>query len=83
MKPMPDIPGLPGRFVRVTARDDDWVQFEFSIGDPDLCVELTMRPPQYEAFCRHQIAVELPGLPPAQRHLQRSHWHDSVPGAHD
>jgi phenol/toluene 2-monooxygenase (NADH) P0/A0 len=79
MHPNPD---MPSRFVRVTSRAAGWVQFEFSIGDPDLCVELTMRPAQYEAFRRRERALELPDLPPAQLDQQRRHWHDSVPGAH-
>lgn len=79
MNPNPD---MPSRFVRVTSRDADWVQFEFSIGDPDLCVELTMRPAQYEAFCRRQCALVLPDLSAAQLEHERRHWHESVPGAH-
>ncbi|GAB3453863.1 hypothetical protein GCM10027321_04460 [Massilia terrae] len=77
MKPLPD---MPSRFVRVTAREAGWIQFEFSIGDPGLCVELTMRPAQYEAFRRKQRAFELPDIPAAQRDHERRHWHDSVPG---
>lgn len=79
MNPNPD---MPSRFVRVTSRDEGWVQFEFSIGDPDLCVELTMRPDQYESFRRRERALVLPDLPSAQLDHQRRHWHDSVPGAH-
>jgi phenol hydroxylase P0 protein len=72
----------PLRFVRVTSRDADWVQFEFSIGDPDLCVELTMRPAQYDAFRRDQRAVELASVSALELEHDRRHWHDSVPGAH-
>ena len=78
MQPQSD---LPGRFVRETSRDARWVQFEFSIGDPDLCVELTMRPAQYEAFCRRERAQVLPPLDTAQLEHERRHWHESVPGA--
>jgi phenol hydroxylase P0 protein len=79
---MNPLPATPSRFVRVTSRDADWVQFEFSIGDPDLCVELTLRPAQYEAFRRRERALVLPALPAAQLDEERRHWHDSVPGAH-
>ncbi|MVW59552.1 phenol hydroxylase [Massilia sp. NEAU-DD11] len=79
---MNPLPATPSRFVRVTSRDADWVQFEFSIGDPDLCVELTMRPAQYDAFRRAQRAIVLAHLPADQLDRERRHWHDSVPGAH-
>jgi phenol hydroxylase P0 protein len=77
---MNQAPRIPNRFVRVTSRDSGWVQFEFSIGDPDLCVELTMRPAQYEAFLRQQHAIVLPNASPGQLEHERRHWHDSVPG---
>jgi len=76
---MNQAPPSPPCFVRVTARQADWVHFEFSIGDPDLCVELTMRPRQYEAFRQQQGATELPDISPAQLDHERRHWHDSVP----
>lgn len=79
---MNPLPATPSRFVRVTSRDADWVQFEFSTGDPDLCVELTMRPAQYDAFRRAQRAIVLAHLPAGQLDRERRHWHDSVPGAH-
>lgn len=72
---------LPGRFVRETSRDAGWVRFEFSIGDPDLCVELTMRPAHYEAFCRRERVRVLPRLDAGQLEQERRHWHESVPGA--
>ena len=77
---MNQAPCNPGRFVRVISRDPVWVQFEFSIGDPDLCVELTMRPSQYEAFRRQQQATVLPDAPAEQLEHERRHWHHSVPG---
>lgn len=76
---MNQAPHSPPRFVRVTARQADWVHFEFSIGDPDLCVELTMRERQYEAFRHQQCATVLPDASAAQLDQQRRHWHDSVP----
>lgn len=48
------------RFVRLTGkRDDGFVEFEFAIGDPELCVELIMPPAAYEEFCRQQKVVHL------------------------
>jgi phenol/toluene 2-monooxygenase (NADH) P0/A0 len=40
------------RFVRITAqRDDGYVEFDFSVGDPDLAVELIMNRTMFERFC--------------------------------
>ncbi|KZC43276.1 MULTISPECIES: phenol hydroxylase subunit [Rhodanobacter] len=45
----------PATTVRVTGGiGQRFVQFEFSLGDPDLTVELVMRPEQFREFCaRH------------------------------
>jgi phenol hydroxylase P0 protein len=41
------------KFVRETGRTHNgFVEFEFSIGDPDTAVELVMPPAAYEEFCR-------------------------------
>jgi phenol/toluene 2-monooxygenase (NADH) P0/A0 len=40
------------RFVRVTARrEDGYVEFDFSVDDPDLAVELIMSGAMFEQFC--------------------------------
>lgn len=44
------------RYVRVVERDERWVEFEFSIGDPRIFVELVMPPEQFQSFCREQRA---------------------------
>ncbi|SDP38096.1 phenol hydroxylase P0 protein [Ralstonia sp. 25mfcol4.1] len=47
----------PGQcYVRVVERDERWVEFEFSIGDPAIFVELVMPPEQFQSFCRDQHA---------------------------
>lgn len=45
------------KFVRVTEkRANDLVAFEFSVGWPDLSVELVMPQPMFDDFCaRHQV----------------------------
>lgn len=48
------------RYVRVTDRDERWVEFEFSIGDPEMFVELVMAPAQFRQFCLDQAASQLP-----------------------
>ena len=48
------------RFVRVTnIRDDSLVEFEFSIDDPTLYVELVLPYPQFRKFCHRNATREL------------------------
>jgi len=61
--PLQDLQGLHGhwhhyapRYVRVTERSERWVEFEFSIGDPRIYVELVMPPAQFQSFCAEQRA---------------------------
>lgn len=40
------------RFVRVTAeREDGFIEFDFSLGDPDLYVELILPRSAFNQFC--------------------------------
>lgn len=47
------------RYVRVTGAHDGFVEFDFSIGDPDITVELILPRPAFEEFCRANKAVHL------------------------
>ncbi|MGF6935604.1 phenol hydroxylase P0 protein [Paraburkholderia sp. UCT70] len=41
------------RFIRITAqREDGYVEFNFSVGDPDLAVELIMNQTMFDRFCQ-------------------------------
>lgn len=52
---------LSQRSVRVLGRRaNGLVEFEFSIGWPELSVELLLTEPDFEAFCRTQQARRLP-----------------------
>ena len=58
----PEIPAcdLSKRFVRVLGRrDNGFVEFAFSIGWPELSVDLLLTEPDFEAFCRRQRAQQL------------------------
>jgi len=48
---------LTQRFVRVLGRrDNGFVEFSFSLGWPELSVELLLPAPDFEAFCRtHRV----------------------------
>ncbi|WP_296663658.1 phenol hydroxylase subunit [Paraburkholderia sp.] len=51
----------PGRrFVKVTGINTrGFVEFEFSVGQPDLCVELMLLPAAFEEFCLAQNVSRL------------------------
>ncbi|NTV11794.1 MAG: phenol hydroxylase [Zoogloea sp.] len=50
------------KFVRLTEeRADGLVEFEFSIGDPDLFVEMLLPKAAYQEFCRVNRVVVLQG----------------------
>ncbi len=60
------MPASPGdfdprrRFVRVTrVSSRGFVEFEFSIGSPELCVELMLPPVAFEEFCAAQAVQRL------------------------
>lgn len=49
------------RFVRVIERRaDGLIEFEFAIGEPDLCVEMLMPVDAFDAFCSDNEAILLP-----------------------
>jgi phenol hydroxylase P0 protein len=52
------------KYVRVCAeRPDGFIEFEFAIGDPALCVELMLPPGAFAEFCRANDVVMLEPLP--------------------
>lgn len=58
----PELPAcdLSRRSVRVLQRrGNGFVEFEFSVGWPELVVELTMTEADFQAFCRRQQATLL------------------------
>ncbi len=65
-------------YVRVTARDEHWVEFEFSLGDPALYVELVMRPDQFTAFCATHCAITVSHLLGRALAYERDKWSETV-----
>lgn len=46
------------KFVRVMdVRENGMVEFEFSVGEPEMAVELIMPTPAFEEFCRNNQVV--------------------------
>ena len=63
------------RYVRLKARrDDGFVEFEFSIGDPRICVELVMRERDYRAFCSAHGVVQLSAVEGAALDAEELKW---------
>lgn len=57
------------KFVRVTGRrDNGMVEFEFSVGEPEVAVELIMPEAAFQSFCaeHHVIFLETPDAPRPQ-----------------
>lgn len=69
------------KFVRVTGtRLDRYVEFEFSINDSDLTVELILPFAAFDEFCSLQEAVVLPPEPAAASGLELLAWKSHQPG---
>ena len=76
-KALPEQP----RFVRVTGvRHNRFVEFDFSIGDPTLFVELMLPFEQFRQFCARQHAQELTVEQKAQVDYDRLKWRYGQPG---
>lgn len=62
------------RFVLITAqREDGYVEFDFSVGDPDLAVELIMNRAMFDRFCEVN-AVRTLTQTDDQFNLTRERW---------
>ncbi|MCP3708690.1 phenol hydroxylase subunit [Paraburkholderia sp. CNPSo 3274] len=69
------------RYVRLKSRrDDGFVEFDFSIGDPRICVELVMREPDYRAFCNAHDVVWLSTVEAAALDAEELKWRYGLPG---
>lgn len=53
------------RYVRVCERRaDGFIEFEFAIGDPALCVELMLPEPAFHEFClANEVIILEPAMP--------------------
>jgi phenol hydroxylase P0 protein len=69
------------RYVRFRElRADGYVEFDFAIGDPELCVELTLPLTAYQSFCRDNAVTYLTRAQEAAVDFERSKWRYGVPG---
>lgn len=52
---------LSRKYVRlIERRNDGFVEFEFALGEPELCAEMLLPAPAFEAFCSSNAVIELP-----------------------
>lgn len=63
---------LSRTYVRVLGlRRDRFVEFEFSVGDRDLTVELVLPIEEFRDFCRRERSILLPPDPAARSIFER------------
>jgi phenol hydroxylase P0 protein len=68
------------RYVRVTGtRMNRFVEFDFSIGDPNLFVELILPFDQFKKFCKQHQAQDLTDEQKAQVDLESMKWRYGQP----
>ena len=81
VEPASSVFDVTRRYVRVRQRrDDGFVEFDFSIGDPGLSVELVMALPDYESFCTANRAVYLTDDEGEALDLEQLKWRYGQPG---
>ena len=69
------------KFVRVTGvRSGRYVEFEFSVNDADLTVELILPFSAFEEFCTLQEAARLPPAAEVANELDKLAWRARQPG---
>lgn len=82
--PVLDFPGsppAPAPCVRVrTERTDGFIEFDFSLGDPDLSVELILPRAAFEDFCRLQRVRHLSEAQGAEIDAEQAKWRYGQPG---
>jgi phenol/toluene 2-monooxygenase (NADH) P0/A0 len=69
------------RYVRFRQqRADGFIEFDFSIGDPRICVELVMREADYRAFCRTHAVEHVSHDDAAALDAEELKWRYGQPG---
>ncbi|WP_041065965.1 phenol hydroxylase subunit [Thiolapillus brandeum] len=69
------------RFVHITnVRPDGFIEFDFSIGEPEIYVELVLPWQAFEAFCAHNQVKHLTAEEAANVEYDRLKWRYGKPG---
>lgn len=70
-----DSGATPARhYVRVTGRRGRFIEFDYSIGSPELAVELIMPEKAFREFCAEHHAVQLTPEECARIDRERAEW---------
>jgi phenol/toluene 2-monooxygenase (NADH) P0/A0 len=64
-------------------REDGYVDFDFSIGDPQLSVELTMKLADYQSFCNSVGATYLTRAEALAIEFDKCKWRYGLPGQYE
>ncbi len=63
------------RYVRIRGViNDEFVEFDFAIGEPSLYVELVLPKAAFEAFCEHNHVIEMSDEQAAAVDADMSKW---------
>ena len=66
----------PRHFVRVTCADHrGYTEFQYSIGDPTLYLEMTLPPAAFAEFCARHAAIHLTPAQAAAVDVAARRWH--------
>ena len=69
----------PARYVHVTNIDDrGFIEFQFSIGDPNLYLEMMLPPKAFDEFCAEQHAAKLSDEQVAQVRKNEDRWRNDA-----
>ena len=74
---------LEQRFVRVRERHDGFVEFDFSIGDPQLYVELILTESAFDEFCQANQVQMLNALAAAELDADKRTWREGETRGHN
>lgn len=63
------------KYVRVTGRrGDDFIEFDFAIGEPDLFVEMILTPEAFEEFCQANKVEPMPETAQHDEDSEEAQW---------
>lgn len=63
------------KFVRITGRrGNDFIEFDFAIGEPDIFVEMILTPEAFEEFCEVNRVEPMPDSKPHDAESDEAQW---------
>ena len=81
---VPDAASPAQHYVRVTREHPrGYVEFQFSMGDPSLYLEMTLPPAAFDEFCARHAVVHLSDEQAAAVDIADQRWHAGSPTTED